>query len=180
MGGLLSVWCVLLLRTMSADESRPQWMIIPMRRRLSPDAPRRVEMRRLRMCDVIRLIKDDVAVTHSSASSRLMMVPCFGAGWLRRPSTEPGANLLNNAVIEPWSLRSWRTLLNIVKEGQYRLSTFVSVKISHFPPWTTINKSFLSTVNVHVIIGRLQRADFFCRWIVWRACCCAWAWLYNL
>ena len=65
----------------------------PLRRRLSPDAPRRVKTRRLRMCDVIRLIKDDVAVTHSSASSRLMMVTCFGAGWLRRPSAESGRHL---------------------------------------------------------------------------------------
>jgi len=47
--------------------------------------------------------------------------------------------LLKNAVIEPWSLCSWRTLLKVVIEGQYRLSTFVSVKISHFYPWATIN-----------------------------------------
>lgn len=127
---------------------RLQWITTPLRRRLSPDAPRRVLTRRLRMCDVIRLTKDDVAATHSSPSSRLMMVTCFGAGWLRRPrrsrvvifmSTMLWRRFLKYAVIEPWSLCSWRTLLKVVTEDQYHLSTFVSVKISHFYPWTTIN-----------------------------------------
>jgi len=98
---------------------RLQWMTTPLRRRLSPDAPRRVLTRRLRMCDVIRLTKDDVAATHSSPSSRLMMVTCFGAGWLRRPrrsrvvifmSTMLWRRFLKYAVIEPWSLCSCGTL----------------------------------------------------------------------
>ena len=94
---------------------RLQWITTPLRRRLSPDAPRRVLTRRLRMCDVIRLTKDDVAATHSSPSSRLMMVTCFGAGWLRRPRRSRVVILMSIMALTASSeKRSHRTLESVL------------------------------------------------------------------
>ena len=117
---------------------RLQWITTPLRRRLSPDAFWR---------DVFACVTSFVSL--NMMSPRLIRHRLRDLWWWRALAQADwdglgGAGssswcqlwlwrrLLTNAVIEPWSLRSWRILLKIVKEDQYHLSTFVSVKISHF------------------------------------------------